>query len=230
MAPKVHLIALYESICDSWHRCKSNYTAMEKAARGARKAAEKAFNFDPFHIRLASKAEVFQKLILDCRHWLTSSEGLDELPSLNFHIAGAHGTKQTLELDGWSYIIETQEQEYSYVYKNVPGLGQMPIGKNFTGSTKKVCSPAFSPMEYKTSLNGAVWILGTPIFYQYQVGYDLESKPPAMSFTKSHCGSCGQQASLVSESEQVSTQRKAREPRQVLGPLRVPAFDFSQPL
>jgi len=228
MAPRTHLIALYESVCDSWDRCKSNYSAMEKAVKKSRIAAEEAFSLDPFHIRQASKAEVFQQLILDCRLWLTRSEGLDELPSLNFHIGGAHGTKQTLELDGWSYIIETHEEEFSNVYKSVPRLSQIPVSKHFTGKTRKVCSPAFSPMEYDTLQNGAVWILGTSIFYEYDVGYDLQAKPPSMSFTKSDCRPCGGQTSLISE--QGREHKKAREPRQVLGPLRVPALDFSKPL
>merc|ERR1719393_168552 len=107
MAPKEHLISLYESICDEWDRCNKNYTAMVKAAKDARAAAIKAFNSDPFHIRPVSKAVIFQQMVLDCEHWLSKDKGLEELPPIHFHIAGANGTKQTLDLSGWSYVIET---------------------------------------------------------------------------------------------------------------------------
>merc|ERR1740138_140117 len=136
---------------------------MVKAAKDAREAAISAFHTDPFSIKALPKAVIFQQLILDCGHWLSKERGLEELPPVHFHIAGANGTKQTLKLSGWSYIIETQEKEYKIVYKTLPGLGKLPVGKNFTGTTKKVCSPAFSPMEYSTEQNGPVWILGTPV-------------------------------------------------------------------
>lgn len=222
-------MSLYESICDDWDRCKKNHTAMVKAADDAKASATAAFNVDPFHIQPASKAVIFQQLILDCRHWLTTDEGLKELPAIHFHIGGANGTKQTLKLGGWSYIIETQEKEFKYIYKEVPGLGKLPVGKNFTGEAKKVCSPAFSTMEYSTEQNGPVWILGTPIFYEYQVGYDMQSKPPSMSFSDTPCGSCGApKTSLLSESKLASTNR--RMPRQVDGPARMPNFDLTGPL
>jgi len=234
MAPKDHLIALYESICDRWDRCKKNYTAMVKAADGAKKAAIKEYSLDPFHIEPASKAIVFQQLMLDCRQWLTKDKGLNELPAIHFHIGGANDTKQTLNLKGWSYVIETQEKEFKYIYKNIPGLGKMPVGKNFTGHSKKVCSPAFSTMEYSTEQNGPVWILGTPIFYEYQVGYDMSSKPPQISFSNTPCGSCKgakkPKTSLMSTDTQVDNLRRNGQPRQVNGPLRMPSLDFSQPL
>lgn len=233
MAPKEHLISLYESICDEWDRCHKNYTAMVKAAKDARAAAIKAFNSDPFHIRPVSKAVIFQQMVLDCEHWLSKDKGLEELPPIHFHIAGANGTKQSLDLSGWSYVIETQEKEYKYIYKTVPGLGKLPVGRNFTGVTKKVCSPAFSPMEYSTEQNGPVWILGTPVFYEYQVGYDLKAKPPSISFTDAPCGTCGEpKASLMSQDATTHSDRSrvARSPRRVHGPLRVPNIDVGKPL
>lgn len=234
MAPADHLISLYESLCDEWDRCKNNFTAMQKAAKDARSAAKGAYGgVDPFHIQAAPKAVIFQHLILDCKEWLTEDKGLDELPPIHFHVAGANGTKQALQLKGWSYIIETQEKEFKYVYQNIPGLGKLPISKNFTGKTNKVCSPAFSPMEYKTAQNGPVWILGTPVFYEYQVGYDMEAKPPAISFIDEKCGSCGgkktaEKTSFMSEN--VATRGRARKPRQINGPFRVPNMDLSLPL
>jgi len=243
MAPKEHLISLYESLCDGWNRCKRNHTAMVKAAHDAKAAAMSAFKSDPFHIEPASKAVIFQQLILDCNDWLSEGEGLDELPPIHFHIGGANGTKQTLNLFGWSYIIETQEKDFKYIYKKIPGIGKLPTGRNFTGQSKKVCSPAFSTMDYSTEQNGPVWILGTPIFYEYQVGYDLESKPPSISFSTSSCGSCGKaqpkamksKTSLMSQSTSAHQTRmrshaSVHQPRIVNGPFRVPNLDYSKPL
>jgi len=243
MAPKEHLISLYESLCDGWGRCKRNHTAMVKAAHDAKAAAMSAFKSDPFHIEPDSKAVIFQQLILDCNDWLSEGEGLDELPPIHFHIGGANGTKQTLNLFGWSYIIETQEKEFKYIYKKIPGIGKLPTGRNFTGQSKKVCSPAFSTMDYSTEQNGPVWILGTPIFYEYQVGYDLESKPPSISFSNSSCGSCGKavpkafksKTSLMSQSTSAHQTRmrshaSVHQPRIVNGPFRVPNLDYSKPL
>jgi hypothetical protein len=242
MAPKEHLISLYETMCDQWERCKNNHTAMLKAQRNAKKAATDAYNMDPFHISAIPKAVIFQQLVFNCRHWMTKEEGLDELPTIYFHVGGAGHTKQTLKLDAWAYIIETHEKEFKYVYKNVPGFGKMPVGKDFTGRTQKVCSPAFSEMDYNTEQNGPVWILGTPVFYQYQVGYDLHAKPPAISFSDEPCGSCKEEAAFVSQQihtgsshkvshkERTHRAKHARQPRQVLRPFRVPHMDLSQPL
>jgi len=233
MAPAEHLITLYETLCDQWDRCKKNFTAMTLAADQAKKSAIKAYHVDPFHIQADPKAVIFQHLILDCKEWLTDDEGLDELPPIHFHVAGANGTRQDLQLTGWSYIIETHEKEFKYVYQNIPGLGKLPVGKNFTGKTNKVCSPAFSPMEYKTEQNGPVWIMGTPIFYEYQVGYDMETKPPAISFSNVPCGSCGgektEKASFISHSVRTKGGH-ARQPRQVNGPFRMPNMDLKLPL
>lgn len=241
MAPEEQLITLYESMCDGWERCKENHTAMMNAAENAKKAAIEDFGSDPWQIAAASKAMIFQNLILDCKAWLTKDNGLNELPDIHFDVRGADGTHQTLSLAAWSYIIETHEKDFKYVYKNIPGLGKVPVGKSFTGSTTTVCSPAFSTMEYNTENNGPVWIFGTPLFYEYQVGYDLSTKPPAMSFSDEKCGSCGEEhekekdtekekASFMNKGVFVDRSFRTRQPRQVLGPFRMPDIDVTQPL
>jgi hypothetical protein len=237
MAPKGHLISLYDSLCDKWDRCKKNYTAMVRAAKEAHRVAEKEFNVDPFEIHAASKATIFQQLVFDCKHWITKHTGLDELPPIHFHVRGAGGTKQTLKLEAWSYVLETHEKEFKYVYKNIPGFGKIPVGKKFTGKTQKVCSPAFSEMEYNTAKNGPVWILGTPIFYEYQVHYDVDAKPPAISFSNTPCGSCKEKKDTSLVSQRISTEghssgqgRSGHRPREVLGPFRMPNINVSQPL
>jgi len=242
MGPQDHIVMLYENLCDGWDRCQTNFTAMNLAANNAHKAAVAAYNVDPFDIKAPSKAEIFQNLIMDCKNWLTDHEGLDELPPIHFHVRGSNGSEQALQLKGWTYILETEEKEFDYVYKNIPGLGEFPAGKNFTGKMHKACSPAFAALDYDTEQNGAVWILGTPIFYEYQVGYDMETKPPSISFSSAPCGSCdgGKEgakddaetkkgASFMSKGD--ATQKvHARQPRKVNGPFRMPNIDFTQPL
>jgi hypothetical protein len=233
MAPQDQLITLYESLCDGWDRCKKNHSAMEKAAKAAHEAAIKNYGSDPWEIESVDKATIFQLLIQDCRAWLTKEEGLDELPNIHFHVRGANNTKQTLSLAGWSYIIETQEKQFKYEYKEIPGFGKLPVAKNYTGPAQKVCSPAFSTMDYDTKENGPVWILGTPVFYEYRVGYDLSSQPPAISFENEKCGECSESeikgAHLLATDVNRRTER-AREPRQVTGPFRMPNWDLNQPL
>ena len=106
--------------------------------------------------------------------------------------------------------------------------------------THKVCRPAFGAMDYQTEQNGPVWILGLPIFYEYVVGYDMEAKPPAISFSSGLCGSCqggkeevedntAKNTSFISKS--VATKKgHARQLRKVNGPFRMPNMDFSLPL
>merc|ERR1719469_1238126 len=86
--------------------------------------------------------------------------------------------------------------------------------------TLRVCEPGFGTMEYTTRLNGPVWILGTGLFYEYAVGFELDANGMAMSFQKltadSPCESCGApQASLAqSKSPPRPIRRLNRPPRQ----------------
>jgi len=95
--------------------------------------------------------------------------------------------------------------------------------------TLRVCEPGFGTMEYTTRLNGPVWILGTGLFYEYAVGFELDANGMAMSFQKltadSPCESCGApQASLAqSKSPPRPIRRLNRPPRQG-------KYDTSKPL
>merc|ERR1719498_1560087 len=82
-----------------------------------------------------------------------------------------------------------------------------------TGKWKKVCAPNFGVQQYNTDVNGPVWIMGHPLFYQYRVGYSLGAfsktdslQPMKMAFEKGKCGSCSDSSSssaslLSSQSE-----------------------------
>lgn len=229
MAPKEHLSVLLDSICDEWPRCAQNYSAMVKAAEAAKQGATAMYTWDPFEITPAAKSSVLQLMLLDCASWMNESSGLSELPSLKFHIESGKGDRKTLELPGWAYVLETthDDAEENQQLQGMDGDVVFLQNKNSTVSKRKVCSPAFGAMDYNTQKNGPVWILGTPFFYQFHVGYDLNSSPPAISFTSTEttpCVSCGGQAVLL------DTKAKARHPRFVSGPLRIPDMDTSLPL
>lgn len=159
-----------------------------------------------------SKPQVFDRLMLQCAKWMTEPGSIEELPDLYFHVTGSEGRIKKLKLSGWSYVIKT-----------VPSRGATE------------CVAAISVMDYYTQLNGPVWILGSPLFYEYDVTYEFQSSPPAISFsslTEHPCGSCSNKPSLVSQGSFRASHNSslARFPRQVTGTFRKPSFDTSQPL
>merc|ERR1719171_2670190 len=126
---------------------------------------------------------------------MDEQNGLDELPPLHLHLAGSDGKKQTILLEGAAYIIETEEEEVHPVEKTFMGMPVQVAEK--TGNKTKVCAPAFGEMDMQTEAHGPVWILGSPLFYDYTVNYELNERKPALAFTKAPCG-CGAD-SLISQ-------------------------------
>jgi len=89
-------------------------------------------------------------------------------------------------------------QSLLQLLKKEGGAYDIPVDRSSNATSKgKVCLPAFGTMDYNTRANGPVWILGTPLFYQFVVGYDVSTNPPSISFsdqTKTPCGTCGHAA------------------------------------
>jgi len=204
MAPQEHIEVLLGAICDGWKRCSTaTSTGLQK-----------------------KKAELLALLLSQCGEWMTEENGLDELPTLHFQVAGANGKKRTLSLDGAGYVIEQMEEEMKVVQKTVMGMPfRMPAK---TGKKTKVCAPAFGTMEMNTKVNGPVWIFGSPLFYEYTVGYDLDDSNPAVSFSQKPCG-CSKETALVSKASNTG-KRMGRQPRILRGLPRMPSFDFSMGL
>jgi len=150
-------------------------------------------------------ARTFRQLLGSCTDWL-HEEGLSEVPSIFIHVAGADGDKQVLELTAWAYVIMT------------PGVD----GNDY-------CEALFGEWEYETALHGPVWILGTPLFYQYQVVFALQEKgqPASIGFGPADCGSCNEETSLVLDT---GFRRGSRLPRLMKGKPRMPSIDPRQPL
>jgi len=232
--PKAELSVLFEAICDAWPRCKQNHTALMNAAVAADEAAKEMYGgVDPFGIEVSnSSKEIVLKLVLsDCNKWLNEDNGVGELPDLHFHIAGAGGTAQTLSLSASSYVLETHLQ------KGAKGsVDKLSFQRSEAVNQTKVCMLAFQEMEYNTLKNGPVWILGTPFFYEYQVGYDMGTKPASLSFAslaQSPCGSCNKQAGLVTSDMSVAAaaaSQRVRWPRWLPSAPRQPQIDVNKPL
>jgi hypothetical protein len=218
MGPKAHVKSIMEGICDKWDRCRQNYTKFKEAEAMAAGAMVKNYGVNPYEDMTLGRHQVFQMLLADCGRWMTNEESLNELPPVHFHIVGTSGTKQVLKIPAKTYVMEMEAQSASTLGFSSdiidtdgsgnesipvnPSLGKAAHGK--AGRAETVCRPAFGPMEYPTAKNGPVWILGTGLFYEYVVGYNMETTPPSMSFTSQSeqpCGSCASNARLAADEE-----------------------------
>jgi len=149
-------------------------------------------------------SEVFRLLLEDCSNWLTEENGLLELPSLFFHVNDADGRRSSFELTAWAWVTEM-------AMINQPG--------------RKICTSNFGFMEYHTKKNGPVWIFGTPLFYEYDVGYDMNTK--MMALQKGKCEPCPSSTGLSLTHGSTTTNKM---PRAAHGKPRVPYLDVSLPL
>jgi len=149
---------------------------------------------------VALKAALFEEVLWDCESWLnTTEEGILELPELHFEVTSSTGKSQVVTLTPWSYVYATVEE------------GDPP---------RNLCRPAFGALDFESGEKGVdVFILGTPLFYQYSVQYDLHSKPPSVSFNSvsGRC-SCAADASLIGR----SGSGRAHRLRSLQGKPRVP--------
>ncbi|CAE7667378.1 CTSD [Symbiodinium microadriaticum] len=127
-----------------------------------------------------SKADTMNMLLKHCYTWLGNSSDFNgELPPLSFHVAGTAGYQETLVLEPSSYVFMTTAPIAHQVVEHL--MGYLPI-EVVTVTQEKVCMPAFSPLRYNTLKNGPIWIMGTPLFYSYQVQYDREPERMEIQF------------------------------------------------
>eukprot|EP00429_Kryptoperidinium_foliaceum_P075680 CAMPEP_0176230316 /NCGR_PEP_ID=MMETSP0121_2-20121125/24237_1 /TAXON_ID=160619 /ORGANISM="Kryptoperidinium foliaceum, Strain CCMP 1326" /LENGTH=540 /DNA_ID=CAMNT_0017569657 /DNA_START=60 /DNA_END=1682 /DNA_ORIENTATION=+ len=209
MAPTEHLKELFAMICGAWPMCADQ--------------AEKDPSMPNF--------QKLQVILQDCETWIDQT-GLESLPTLTFHVAGALGAQQELKLPPEAWVLDVLEEEVHYIRKHVMGVVPTRVPQ-VTGKKRKVCAPAFGEQEYNSSRNGPVWILGTPVFYKYRVGYHLDTAPPSISFSQEPCGACPEDAtaatpepprpSFLARTGDVSP--PLRLPRRASSPLRLPTFD-----
>jgi len=133
--------------------------------------------------------EVFMVILQACNSWYSEETNLDvEMPLLHFHIVGAQGKKDVISIKPTSYIAETTAEVWAWTKINLVGV--LPIW--WPGQeTEYVCTPLFGSAG-STEADQEAWILGTPIYYDYQVHHDLGkgSEPPGLAFEKDSCGAC----------------------------------------
>jgi hypothetical protein len=208
--PEESLIALLTEACNQWPRCKklSAYTPEPRFA-------------------------VFQSLLMGCQEWLQEGEGLDELPPLHFHLSGAGGAVREVTIPATSYILQQAQNKTKVVLEYIDTF-PTKVQKE-SDEVQLACFPAFDVMDYPTDANGAVWILGMPLFYQYQVGYDKHPTPPSLSFSPKACGMCSAEGEEVAMLNRANPRRdgsnyRRHHPRQVWGPLRRMPIDVTKPL
>eukprot|EP00927_Polykrikos_kofoidii_P018013 TRINITY_DN18274_c0_g1_i1.p1 TRINITY_DN18274_c0_g1~~TRINITY_DN18274_c0_g1_i1.p1 ORF type:complete len:783 (-),score=120.24 TRINITY_DN18274_c0_g1_i1:199-2247(-) len=260
MAPEKHIVELFEALCDGWSRCR-DAVASQQAARSISSQASDASAAISSNAsfgasdRSGEKHITFIDLLDDCQSWMGSSpDGLDELPVIHFHLAGAGGEQQTLALSGAGYVLEMEQDEVLNAARYLEGVLPVLVAKP-SGEKRRVCTPAFGAADLMTRDNGLVWILGGPFFYEYTVGHDLVTKPPGIFFAREPCRACvggstaaakpstalvekHESAKLPSAGAELDTSKlhiaelrsPRRTPRRISGPLRISKFDFSRGL
>lgn len=210
MGPQDQIVKVFETLCDNWSRCVDEHNTVGKNM---------------------SKAEVFQTLLYKCDDWLTEKDGIGEVPSIHLTL-GVPGNLQRIELTSWSFIVESSQEMYKHHTKYL--FGKMPVDvPTPSGLFQKVCVPSFGVHNYNTVENGPVWILGAPIFYQYNVGYGLQGNGTIDFGHKDKCRTCNEtKASFLSTKSEMNpaSQKRARPMRVAKAPPRVPNRDTSLPL
>jgi hypothetical protein len=176
MAPQAHLDRLYADLCLHWARCKGKAYATHEAdvndvftddldcSSSGLAAAE-------CKRKQAKLASIFTKTLGDCGSWegrnipwIGEQGVLNEMPDLFLKLAGGDGQTKTLSIKPWAYV-STQGAK----------------------GTQKNCFPMFK----STNTNNGVWVLGQPLFYQYQVVFGLN--PPSIGFSEEICKTCEDQ-------------------------------------
>lgn len=166
-APPSHLDELMGGICDAWPRCVT-------AAGGSPR-----------------KSQVFMTLLNECSFWIHEGEGLDELPTLQFHVTGADGIEEPIAISPWAYVVQMPFRLYQTHAKSLLAVaGMQPTEPEYHKSPmdSAMCAPAFGPVDLQSGRNGPLWIFGTPLFYEHVVQYNLS--PQTIAFERGECGTC----------------------------------------
>jgi len=129
----------------------------------------------------------FQLVLQNCPIWMPKNGSVDDvIPPLFFHVAGKNGITDTLKMKPSSWVVKTPAL---VAHKSIVKILGVPV-EVVEIAKEDVCEAAFGASEYPTELNGPIWIVGTPLFYEYTVHYDREPKVPEIAFSRESCGSC----------------------------------------
>jgi hypothetical protein len=176
----------------------------------------------------------FMSLLDNCQEWknASGSKGLDEMPPVSFFLKGEEGKANKFDISAYAYVNELQvenvsemKQTASEARSNLEGAMPSEIMNRAAGK-KTVCTPAFGGMSMNTADHGPLWILGQPLFYQYDVNFDRSKRTIALQ-PQSACTTCagggGQQTGATPSSFAEQSNRPGpRRPRVVMGAPRLP--------
>jgi len=166
MGPPKLINTLFADVCQRWQRCKSTVNNGLASAQDpfpedhSRADCAKATNGVPQE----TCEEKWDTLNAQAFRNLISecnTYPLSEVPSLFLHWVGKDQEKETTELTSWAWI-----------YTNQYGR----------------CAPMFGSYTMDTKVNGPIWVIGTPLFHEYQVIFGMD--PLAIGFSNKQCQQC----------------------------------------
>lgn len=143
---------------------------------------------------------LFQGILNECDIWQNDDNGhFEALPSVHLTITDADGETRLLEVTKRVFIFEVMAPSPAADESGMPSLIRRILRQKLaradpagtaSGEDRPVCVSTIMGMsDYLTEANGPVWIFGMPLFYQYEVGFDLVEK--RLSFTKLEEGAGG---------------------------------------
>lgn len=210
LLPTDHYNKLMSAMCDSWERCNR---------RSKKQGADSS-----------AKVYLFTELLQNCGNWM-GKDGIDELPSLHLKLGDASGKKATLTLSPWTWITMSEVKQTKNEQVDIPGYGKTSIPVE-TGKMVKACIPSFSAADFSPDEAGSLWVVGLPLFYEYNVGFDLTTNPYSVAFSEAPCATC-EGSHLFGESQNFQEKRvklKGRLPRPMTKAPRTIHIDPSKPL
>mmetsp|Transcript_58137 Transcript_58137/g.101790 ORF Transcript_58137/g.101790 Transcript_58137/m.101790 type:complete len:501 (+) Transcript_58137:83-1585(+) len=173
MGPKDQIHDLYAGLCSAWPRCDSvaqNHT-------------------------MVPRSRIFTELLGACDDWLDEAhDGILEVPPIILHLAGSDGRPRQVKLTAWSYVVKYLIPDMEFVKTHVEGLGDFEVIIP-SDNIKTRCGPSIGEHEYTTRQNGPVWILGSPLFFENSLSYDISVQPPQIAINPGPCTTC--KASLL---------------------------------
>lgn len=205
--PQTEIASLMETICDKWPRCKqaqddlaaamvqSDVSVSGNEARSSirRLLVAKSQWHKGLPPALLEAAEfthpspsgvmALQMLLEDCGSWKKGVDLDAEMPAIEFRLQGADGAQQDIQLLPSSYIAEVSSEALVWSQKYL--LGILPYWWPET-EEESSCAILLGTANY-TGMD-QVWILGTPLFYNRRVHFDLSTLQ--IGFSDEPCGSC----------------------------------------
>lgn len=166
-------------------------------------------------------AILFRAVLNNCSQWLTPDDGFSEIPSVFLHIKAADGVTRPFELTSWAWLAQKLIQDGGV--REAVSEQVLP----HSGGTL-ICMSSFEGIQEDTDTpsNGPTWIFGAPLFFDYNVKYEMQSRH--MELEQSECAPCSSEG----EDTNLMTKQKTRSrvPRTMQGNPRIPYIDMRIPL